>query len=63
MEPSVGFDIHASAVAALKNRLVSTGVAAGSEADALETALRQAEAGGHGWVTTPFMLDLALRKA
>jgi hypothetical protein len=42
---------------------VSTGVAAGSEADALETALRQAEAGGHGWVTTPFMLDLALRKA
>ena len=29
MEPSVGFDIHASAVAALKSRLVGTGVAAG----------------------------------
>jgi SAM-dependent methyltransferase len=61
MEPPVGFDIHASAVAALKSRLVGTGVATGSEVDELELSLRQA-ASTDGWLTSPFMLDLALRK-
>ena len=63
MEPPVGFDIHASAVAALKTRLVGTGVAAGTEVDELEQTLRQAASGQDGWVTSPFMLDLTLRKA
>jgi SAM-dependent methyltransferase len=62
MEPSVGFDIHASAVAALKTRLVGTGVAAGSEVDELERSLHQAASGQEGWLTSPFMLDLTLRK-
>jgi hypothetical protein len=62
MEPSVGFDIHASAVAALKSRLVGTGVADGSEVDELERSLRQAASGETGWLTSPFMLDLTLRK-
>ncbi|HEY2306132.1 MAG TPA: class I SAM-dependent methyltransferase [Streptosporangiaceae bacterium] len=62
MEPSVGFDIHASAVAALKSRLVGTGVAAGSEVDELERSLRQAASVDNGWLTSPFMLDLTLRK-
>jgi SAM-dependent methyltransferase len=62
VEPPVGFDIHASAVAALKTRLVGTGVAAGAEVDELEQTLRQAESGQDGWVTSPFMLDLTLRK-
>jgi SAM-dependent methyltransferase len=61
MEPPVGFDIHASAVAALKSRLVGTGVAAGPEVDELELSLRRA-ASTDGWLTSPFMLDLALRK-
>ncbi len=61
MEPAVGFDIHASAVAALKSRLVGTGMAAGPEVDELELSLRQA-ASADGWLTSPFMLDLALRK-
>ena len=38
-------DIHASAVAALKSRLVGTGVASGSEVDELELSLRQAASG------------------
>jgi SAM-dependent methyltransferase len=62
LEPSVGFDIHASAVAALKSRLVGTGVAAGVEVDELERSLRQAASGQDGWLTSPFMLDLTLRK-
>jgi SAM-dependent methyltransferase len=61
MEPPVGFDIHASAVAALKSRLVGTGVATGPEVDELELSLRRA-ASTDGWLTSPFMLDLALRK-
>lgn len=48
VEPPVGFDIHASAVAALKTRLVGTGVAAGAEVDELEQTLRQAESGQDG---------------
>jgi Holliday junction resolvasome RuvABC endonuclease subunit len=62
MEPSVGFDIHASAVAALKSRLVGTGVAADSEVDELERSLLQAASAEDGWLTSPFMLDLTLRK-
>jgi SAM-dependent methyltransferase len=62
MPPSVGFDIHLSAVAALRSRLTGTGVATGPEVDALERSLRQAASGADGWLTTPFMLDLALRK-
>lgn len=62
MEPPVGFDIHASAVAALKSRLVGTGVAADSEVDELERSLRQAVSGQDSWLTSPFMLDLTLRK-
>jgi hypothetical protein len=62
MEPSVGFDIHASAVAALKGRLTGTGVATSPEVDALERSLRRPASGADGWLTTPFMLDLTLRK-
>lgn len=62
MAPSVGFDIHIGAVAALRGRLTGTGVATGPEVDALEWSLRRAASGADGWLTTPFMLDLALRK-
>jgi hypothetical protein len=59
---SIPFGSHAGAVAALKTRLVGTGVAAGSEVDELERSLRQAASGETGWLTSPFMLDLTLRK-
>jgi len=40
---------------------VGTGVATGPEVDELELSLRRA-ASTDGWLTSPFMLDLALRK-
>jgi len=62
MEPLVDFDINASAVAALKGRLVATGVPVGAEVDELERSLRQAAAAKDGWLTSPFTLDLTLHK-
>jgi SAM-dependent methyltransferase len=61
VEPALGFDLHASTVAAAKSRAVESGVASGEEIDALERALRAAKDGGYDWVTTPFMLALTLR--
>lgn len=62
VRPSVGFEIHASTVAAGKSRVVERGLATDSEVDGLEASLREAAADEHGWVTSPFLLDLALRK-
>jgi SAM-dependent methyltransferase len=62
VEPALGFDLHASTVAAAKSRAVESGVARGDEIDALERALRAAKDGGYDWVTAPFMLALVLRK-
>jgi len=62
MEPEVDFDIHASAVAALRSRLTGTGVATGPQVDVLEGSLRQAASNADGLLTSTFMLDLALRK-
>jgi hypothetical protein len=39
-----------------------TGVATSPEVDALERSLRRAASGADGWPTTPFILDLTLRK-
>ena len=62
VEPSVGFEIHAGTVAAVRSRLVESGVATESEVDDLEASLSRAADDERGWVTSPFMLDLALRK-
>ena len=59
--PELGFDVHASTIAAAKSRAVESGVASGNEIDALERALRAAKDGGYDWVTTPFFLALTLR--
>jgi SAM-dependent methyltransferase len=59
--PELGFDLHASTIAAAKSRAVQSGVASEDEIDALERALRAAKDGGHDWVTTPFFLALTLR--
>ena len=62
VHPTVGFEIHASAVAALKDRLIGSSVATGEEVDDLEESLRAAASNDSGWVATPFMFDLAMQK-
>jgi SAM-dependent methyltransferase len=59
--PELGFDVHASTMAASKGRAIQSGVASADEIDALERALRAAKDGGYDWVTTPFFLALTLR--
>jgi SAM-dependent methyltransferase len=59
--PALGFDLHASTIAAAKSRVIQSGVASGDEIDALERALRAAQDGGYDWVTTPFYLALTVR--
>jgi len=60
-EPELAFEIHASTLQAFKDAAVSLGVAAG-HIDALIAALRAGRAGGYDWVSTPFFIDLTLRK-
>jgi hypothetical protein len=61
VEPELGFDLHASTIAATKSRAIQSGVASGDEIDALEHALRAAKDGGYEWVTSPFFVALTLR--
>jgi SAM-dependent methyltransferase len=61
VSPELGFDLHASSIAAAKSRAVQSGVASGDEIDALERALRAAKHGGFEWVSTPFYLAVTLR--
>jgi SAM-dependent methyltransferase len=63
VDPAVGFEIHASAVSAIRSRVTATGVADDFELARLEESMREHAAGADGWVTTPFMLDLALRRS
>ena len=60
-DPELGFEIHASTLAAVKERAIKAGIAA-EMIDDLVASLRGAKAGGYEWVTSPFLLDLALRK-
>jgi SAM-dependent methyltransferase len=62
LEPELGFDVHASTIAAARSRAVESGVASEAELDALERTLRAAKEGGYDWVTTPFLLALTLRR-
>jgi SAM-dependent methyltransferase len=62
MDPDVGFDLHADTLAAARDRGVASGAWTGEQVDALVSDLRAAKAGGYEWVSTPFYLDLALRK-
>jgi len=60
-EPELGFELHASTLAAARARAINAGIAAG-EVDDLVRTLRAGKEGGHEWVTTPYYLDLTLRK-
>jgi ubiquinone/menaquinone biosynthesis C-methylase UbiE len=61
-DPELGFDLHAATLLAARERAVTSGVAAGQQIDDLVSDLRAAKGGGYEWVSTPFVLDLTLRK-
>jgi ubiquinone/menaquinone biosynthesis C-methylase UbiE len=60
-DPELGFEIHAGSLAAARERAVKAGIAA-ELIDDLVARLRAAKSGGYEWVTSPFLLDLVLRK-
>jgi SAM-dependent methyltransferase len=62
MDPELGFDLHAATLLAARERAVASGVAAGQQIDDLANDLRAAKGGGYEWVSSPFYLDLILRK-
>ena len=62
LDPELGFDLHASTMAAGRERAIRSGVATEQEVDDLVRSLRGAKAGEYGWVSMPFFLDLMLRK-
>jgi ubiquinone/menaquinone biosynthesis C-methylase UbiE len=60
-DPAIGFEIHAGSLAAARERAIEAGIA-GEMIDDVVAILRAAKAGGYEWVTSPFLLDLVLRK-
>jgi len=62
IDPELGFDLHASTLAAARERAVASGVAAGKQIEDLVSELRAARGGGYEWVSSPFFLALTLRK-
>jgi len=62
LDPELGFDLHASTLASARERAVASGVAAGKQIDDLVSDLRAAKGADYEWVSSPFFLDLTLRK-
>jgi len=60
--PELGFDLHAATLLAARERAIASGVAAAQQIDDLASDLRAAKGDGYEWVSTPFVLDLTLRK-
>jgi hypothetical protein len=60
-DPALGFEIHASTLAAAREHAVKAGIAAEIIND-LVASLRSGKGNGYEWVTSPFFLDLVLRK-
>jgi SAM-dependent methyltransferase len=61
IDPEVAFEIHASTLAAVRERAINSGIAAG-RIDDLVRDVRAAKGGSYEWVSSPFFLDLTLRK-
>jgi SAM-dependent methyltransferase len=61
-DPELGFGLHAATLLAARERALASGIASGQQIDDLVSDLRAAQSGGYQWVTTPFFLDLTLRK-
>ena len=62
IEPVLGFDLHASTLAAARERAVGSGIASEEQVDELVGELRAAKHGGYQWVSSPIFRDLTLRK-
>ena len=62
LEPEQGFELHASTLAAARERATRAGVATEQQVDTLLDTLRAARYGKYEWVSMPFFLDLTLRK-
>jgi len=62
VDPELGFELHAATLQAARERAVASGIAAGQQIDDLVSEIRAAKGGGYEWVSTPFMLNLILRK-
>ena len=60
-DPELGFGIHAGTLAAARERALKAGIAA-ETIDDLVAVLSAAKTSGYEWVTSPFLLDLVLRK-
>jgi ubiquinone/menaquinone biosynthesis C-methylase UbiE len=60
--PELGFDLHAATLLAARERAIASGVANAQQIDTLVSDLRAAKDGGYQWVSTPFVMDLTLRK-
>jgi len=61
LDPDRGFEIHAGTIAAARERGTQLGIAA-ERFDDLARIIEAAKGGGHEWVSSPFFLDLTLRK-
>ena len=61
LDPKVGFEIHASTLAAARERAIKSGIVA-ERIDELVRDIRAAKGGSYEWVSSPFFLDLTLRK-
>jgi ubiquinone/menaquinone biosynthesis C-methylase UbiE len=59
--PDLVFEIHAGTVVAARERGIQLGIAA-ERIDDLAQAIQAAKGGGYEWVSSPFFLDLTLRK-
>jgi len=61
-DPALSFELHAATLAAGRERAIRSGIASGEQIDDLLRRLRGAANGEYAWVSTPFFLELTLRK-
>jgi hypothetical protein len=62
MDAELGFELHASTMAAARDRAIRSGIATEKQIDNLVLGLRAAKDGVYAWVSFPFLVDLTLRK-
>jgi SAM-dependent methyltransferase len=60
--PKLGFDLHASTLAAATDRAIQSGTTTEGRVDEVVSELRAAAHASYDWVTTPFYLDLTLQR-
>jgi SAM-dependent methyltransferase len=60
--PQRMFPIYAASLDAMRERGIAAGLVTAAEIDALVGPLKAAAGGDYGWVSSPFFLDVTLRK-